>query len=149
MLRHRRGEHLEAGARRAETSPVSELRGFSKGLRTAWAAVSAGLTVSYSPGAVEGHVNRIILWNQIVRFWSGSAVADGDDREHPAGVGCGELAWCRPGRGVGELGQEAVDCGLAVIDGGPLVVGEGMAAVIFWRLALASSSWAAVESLGV
>jgi transposase len=59
MLCHRHGEHLEAWARRAEASPVSELRGFSKGLRHDWAAVTSGLTVSYSSGAVEGHVNRI------------------------------------------------------------------------------------------
>ena len=59
MLRHRRGEHLEAWAGQAEASPVSELRGFSKGLRRDWAAVTAGLTVSCSSGAVEGHVNRI------------------------------------------------------------------------------------------
>jgi hypothetical protein len=50
---------LEAWAAQAENSPVSELRGFSKGLRKDWAAVTAGLTVSYSSGAVEGHVNRI------------------------------------------------------------------------------------------
>jgi transposase len=59
MLCNRRGEHLEAWASRAEASPVSELRGLAKGLRRDWAAVTAGLTVSYSSGAVEGHVNRI------------------------------------------------------------------------------------------
>ena len=59
MLCHRRGERLEAWAAQAEASPVSELRGFAKGLRKDWAAVTAGLTVSYSSGAVEGHVNRI------------------------------------------------------------------------------------------
>ena len=59
MLCHRHGEHLEAWASQAETSDISELRGFSKGLRKDWAAVTAGLTVSYSSGAVEGHVNRI------------------------------------------------------------------------------------------
>ena len=59
MLCHRHGERLEAWAAQAETSPVSELRGFAKGLRKDWAAVTAGLTVSYSSGAVEGHVNRI------------------------------------------------------------------------------------------
>jgi transposase len=36
-----------------------ELRGFSKGLRKDWAAVTVRLTVTYSPGPVEGHVNRI------------------------------------------------------------------------------------------
>jgi hypothetical protein len=35
------------------------LRGFAKGLRKDWAAVTAGLTLPYSSGAVEGHVNRI------------------------------------------------------------------------------------------
>jgi transposase len=59
MLCHRHGERLAAWAAQAETSPVSELRGFAKGLRKDWAAVTAGLTVSYSSGAVEGHVNRI------------------------------------------------------------------------------------------
>jgi len=42
-----------------KTSPVSEQRGFSKGLRRDWAAITAGLTTSYSSSAVEGHVNRI------------------------------------------------------------------------------------------
>jgi transposase len=59
MLCHRHGERLEAWATRAEASPVSELRSFSKGLRKDWAAVTAGLTLPYSSGAVEGHVNRI------------------------------------------------------------------------------------------
>jgi transposase len=59
MLCHRRGGHLEAWAGQAEASPVSELHGFAKGLRKDWAAVTAGLTVSYSSRAVEGHVNRI------------------------------------------------------------------------------------------
>ena len=59
MLCHRHGHHLEGWAARAETSPVSELRGFARGLRKDWAAVTAGLTVAYSSGPVEGHVNRI------------------------------------------------------------------------------------------
>jgi transposase len=59
MLCHQHGEHLETWAGQAEASPVSELRGFSKGLRKDWAAVTAGLTTPYSSGAVEGHVNRI------------------------------------------------------------------------------------------
>jgi transposase len=59
MLCNQRGEHLATWASQAETSPVSELRGFSKGLRKDWAAVTAGLTTPYSSGAVEGHVNRI------------------------------------------------------------------------------------------
>ena len=59
MLCHRRGSHLGAWAGNAEASPVPELRGFAKGLRKDWAAVTAGLTLPYSSGVVEGHVNRI------------------------------------------------------------------------------------------
>jgi hypothetical protein len=59
MLCNQHGEHLEAWAGQAETSPVSELRGYAKGLRKDWAAVTAGLTTPHSSGAVEGHVNRI------------------------------------------------------------------------------------------
>jgi transposase len=55
----RRGERLEARAVQAEASEVSELRSFAAGLRRDWAAVTAGLTLPYSSGAVEGHVNRI------------------------------------------------------------------------------------------
>jgi transposase len=73
VLCNRHGERLEAWASRAETSPVSELRGFSKGLRRDWAAVTAGLTVSYSSGAVEGHVNRIKM---IKRHMYGRAKPD-------------------------------------------------------------------------
>ena len=65
MLCHQRGEHLEAWADQTETSPVSELRGFAKGLRKDWAAVTAGLTVPYSSGAVEGHVNRKMIKRQM------------------------------------------------------------------------------------
>jgi transposase len=59
MLCHRHGEYLDIWAANAQESPVSELRGFAKGLRKDWAAVTAGLTLPYSSGAVEGHVNRI------------------------------------------------------------------------------------------
>jgi hypothetical protein len=38
---------------------VPELRAFALGLRRDWDAVTAGLTLPWSSGAVEGHVNRI------------------------------------------------------------------------------------------
>ena len=40
MLCHRHGERLEAWAAQAGASPVSDLRGFAKGLRKDWAAVT-------------------------------------------------------------------------------------------------------------
>ncbi len=57
MLCYLRGERLEAWVGQAEASAVSDLRGFATGLRKDWAAVTAGLTVSYSSRPVEGHVN--------------------------------------------------------------------------------------------
>jgi transposase len=59
MLLHRTGSQLPAWADQAEASTVRELRSFAAGLRKDWAAVTAGLTLPYSSGAVEGHVNRI------------------------------------------------------------------------------------------
>ena len=45
--------------KRAERGSVPELRSFAGGLRKDWDAVKAGLTMSWSSGAVEGAVNRI------------------------------------------------------------------------------------------
>ena len=60
MLCHRNGTKLPgAWADEAEASAVRELRSFAAGLRKDWTAVTAGLTLPYSSGAVEGHVNRI------------------------------------------------------------------------------------------
>jgi hypothetical protein len=59
MLCHRSGRNLPRWADQAEASTVRELRSFAAGLRKDWAAVAAGLTLPYSSGAVEGHVNRI------------------------------------------------------------------------------------------
>ena len=59
MLCHRNGTKLPGWADEAEASTVRELRSFAAGLRKDWTAVTAGLTLPYSSGAVEGHVNRI------------------------------------------------------------------------------------------
>jgi transposase len=59
MLCNRHGHKLPGWADRAEASPVRELRSFAAGLRKDWDAVTAGLTLPYSSGTVEGHVNRI------------------------------------------------------------------------------------------
>ena len=65
MLCHRHGEHLETWMSQAENSPVSELRGFARGLRKDWAAVCAGLTLPYSSGPVEGHVTFKMIKRQM------------------------------------------------------------------------------------
>jgi transposase len=59
MLTHRQGGKLPAWADQAEASTVREMRGFAAGLRKDRDAVTAGLTLPWSSGTVEGHVNRI------------------------------------------------------------------------------------------
>jgi transposase len=59
MLTHRQGSKLPDWADQAEASTVQELRSFAAGLRKDWPAVTAGLTLPWSSGTVEGHVNRI------------------------------------------------------------------------------------------
>jgi transposase len=60
LLRERRGPgHLNAWIEAVEGADIPELHAFASGLRKDWAAVSAGLTLPWSSGGVEGHVNRI------------------------------------------------------------------------------------------
>ena len=59
LVRERRGADLAAWAKEAEAAGVPELAAFASGLRKDWAAVEAGLTLPWSSGPVEGHVNRI------------------------------------------------------------------------------------------
>jgi transposase len=76
MLCRRHGEHLQTWASQAEASPVSELRSFANGLRKDWAAVTARLTLPYSSGAVEGHVNRIkMIKRQMYGRWTAQQAA--------------------------------------------------------------------------
>jgi hypothetical protein len=59
MLCNRHGHKLPAWTDQAEASDVRELRSFAAVLPRDWDAVTAGLTLPYSSGIVEGHVNRI------------------------------------------------------------------------------------------
>ncbi|MEV6351018.1 ISL3 family transposase [Actinoplanes sp. NPDC051851] len=59
LLRTRGGNHLDAWTTRAEQESIPQIRSFANGLRKDWAAVTAGLTTSWSSGPVEGAVNRI------------------------------------------------------------------------------------------
>jgi transposase len=62
MLRQRHGgEAFEAWATAAESSTISEIRGFATSLRRDTAAVVAGLTLPWSSGPVEGTVTRVKL----------------------------------------------------------------------------------------
>ena len=51
--------NAEGWLARATSSAVEALRRFAQGLRDDYAAVKAGVTVSWSNGPVEGHINRL------------------------------------------------------------------------------------------
>jgi transposase len=59
MLRHLQGQQLEAWMENVEQSHIRELQNFIQKLRQDQAAVQAGLTLPWSNGVVEGHVNRL------------------------------------------------------------------------------------------
>lgn len=59
LLRERQGQQLGAWVQAVEAAEIPELHAFAVGLRKDWDAVQAGLTLPWSSGAVEGHVNRI------------------------------------------------------------------------------------------
>ena len=59
MMVRRRGHLLEEWITATVADGDPHLAGFAQGLRRDQAAVTAGLTLPYSSGAVEGTVNRI------------------------------------------------------------------------------------------
>lgn len=61
LVRHRHGTMLGLWIREAEQSTIGPLRSFGSFLRQDFDAVTAGLTLPYSSGVVEGHVCRVKL----------------------------------------------------------------------------------------
>lgn len=59
MMVHRQGRRLETWMNTVAGDDLPELHSFITGLRRDQDAVTAGLTLPYSSGPVEGHVNRI------------------------------------------------------------------------------------------
>ncbi|MDI6520186.1 transposase [Streptomyces coelicoflavus] len=59
LVRHRRGHLLLKRIRQAEQDTPKPMTGFARFLRQDLDAVTAGLTLPWSSGAVEGHVNRV------------------------------------------------------------------------------------------
>lgn len=59
MVRERQGERLDSWITKATASGIDEVRQFAAGLLADEAAVRAGLTLEWSQGQVEGHVNRV------------------------------------------------------------------------------------------
>jgi transposase len=59
LLRTRQPDRLDSWLERARTSAVSAMRRFAHGLHDDYAAIKAGVTVLWSNGPVEGHINRL------------------------------------------------------------------------------------------
>ncbi|WP_344494709.1 transposase [Streptomyces enissocaesilis] len=59
LVRDRRGHLLTQWIRQAEQDSPKPIQSFAGSLRHDLDAVTAGLTLPWSSGAVEGHVNRI------------------------------------------------------------------------------------------
>jgi transposase len=59
LVRQRQPSQLEPWLRRAASSSLPPFRRFTKGLRTAMAAVQAAVTLPWSQGPIEGHINRL------------------------------------------------------------------------------------------
>lgn len=73
MLRGRQGAQLDAWLARAEASGLAPLVSFANGMRKDYAAVQAGLTLEWSNGPTEGHINRL---KQVKRQMYGRAKLD-------------------------------------------------------------------------
>lgn len=61
MLREQTGDQLETWLSEVEASHLPELESFARGIQQDKAAVLAGLTLPWSQGLLEGHVNRLKL----------------------------------------------------------------------------------------
>ena len=61
MIREQTGHQLDAWLGEAEASHLPELQSFAKGIHQDKAAVLAGLTLPWSNGPLEGHINRLKL----------------------------------------------------------------------------------------
>ena len=59
LVRSRQPDRLDGWLARATSSTVSALQRFAQGLHDDYAAVKAGVTVPWSNGPVEGHINRL------------------------------------------------------------------------------------------
>ena len=59
LVRQRQPAQLDPWLRRATTSAVDAVRRFATGLYEDYEAVKAGVTLPWSSGPVEGHINRL------------------------------------------------------------------------------------------
>ena len=92
LVRQRQPAHLDPWLQRATTSTLEAMRRFAKGLYEDYEAVKAGVTLPWSTGPVEGHINRLKM---LKRQMFGRAHLDllscrfvGVPRDGPAQTAC-------------------------------------------------------------
>ncbi len=61
LIRHHSGEGLDTWLKDVRTSGIRELLTFARSVERDKPAILAGLTLPYSTGPVEGHINRLKL----------------------------------------------------------------------------------------
>ncbi len=61
LIRHHNGKGLDSWLKDAHASTLRQFRTFARSIERDKAAVLAGLTLPYSTGPVEGHINRLKL----------------------------------------------------------------------------------------
>src|SRR5260221_9648908 len=61
LMRHHSGEGLDTWLKGVRASTVREFLTFARSVERDKAAILAGLTLPYSTGPVEGHINRLKL----------------------------------------------------------------------------------------
>jgi transposase len=61
LIRQHSGEGLDSWLKDVRTSSVREFLPFARGVERDKTAILAGLTLPYSTGPVEGHINRLKL----------------------------------------------------------------------------------------
>lgn len=61
LIRHHSGEGLDTWLKDVRASTVREFLTFARSVERDKAAILAGLTLPYSTGPVEGHINRLKL----------------------------------------------------------------------------------------
>jgi transposase len=59
LVRQRQPERLDPWLKHATTSALQAVQRFAKGLYQDYDAVKAGVTLPWSTGPVEGHINRL------------------------------------------------------------------------------------------
>jgi transposase len=144
------GGQLDDWITAVEADDQPDLHSFTLGIRRDYDAVKNGLTLQWSSGAVEGNVNRLILWNQICQISRASAcrtttigrltVPGGRSSCRgvgPAGVGM-SASW-PSSRSRAALPSSTAACSSSV---------SGIVARILCRFCFASRSCALLESFG-